>query len=123
MVPWPIALLSVFYGIVAASTAAMVWKAISGFSSQGWMGPAAWLLVSAALVMGLPLLKAWARRLAIVGSGVLLLTALGVAGRCVTQGRPEWALLSTLTAGVHILVIRYLQRPIIRSYFNGTCGV
>lgn len=118
MVPWPIALLSVFYGILAASAAAMAWKAIAGLGHQGWVGPAVWLAISAALMIGLPLLKAWARRLAIIGSGVLLLVALGVAGICVTQGRPGWALLSTLTASFHVLVIRYLQRPSIKEYFG-----
>ena len=118
MVPWPIALLTIFYGAIASLSAATVWRAVSGASDRPLIWPAMWLALSAGIMFGLPLLKVWARRLAIVASVLLMLSTLGVAGRIVMAGRPLVGLAATVGAAVHVIVIRYLQRPAVKAYFE-----
>ena len=119
MVPWPIALLTLFYGIIAAASAAMVWRILGGQVYQPLIWAISWLLLSGSIMCGLPLLKSWARMLAVFGSVLLTILALAVAGLLAMSRHPWGALLATLGAGVHVLVIRYLRRPIIRGYFDG----
>ena len=118
MVPWPVALLTLFYGFLAAVSAAAVWKIAHGTLVRPIIWPAAWLALSAALVCGLPLLKPWARSLAIAGSWALALITLAYAGLLAAAGRPWLGLLGALLAGMHIVIIRYLQRPMVKAYFN-----
>lgn len=117
MVPWPIALLSLFYGVIATVSAATLWQILSGASDRPLLWPAMWLALSTGVMCGLPLLKPWARTLAIVASALMVLMTLAVAGLLVTSGRPFASLGATLAAGLHFFVIRYLQRPAIRAYF------
>ncbi len=117
MVPWPIALLTMFYGAIASLSAATMWRVVSGASDRPLIWPSIWLALSAGVMFGLPLLKAWARRLAIVASVLLMLSTLGVAGRIVMAGRPLIGLLATVGAAIHVIVIRYLQRPAVRAWF------
>jgi len=117
MVPWPIALLTMFYGAIASLSAATMWRVVSGASDRPLIWPAIWLALSAGIMFGLPLLKAWARRLAVIASVLLMLSTLGVAGRIVMAGRPLVGLVATVGAAVHIIVIRYLQRPVVRAWF------
>ena len=121
MVPWPIALLSVFYGLIATVSAATAWKIAAGGLTRPVVWPMAWLALSASLMVGLPLLKPWARRLAIVGSALLALVMLSLAGLLVMAGRPLSALAAALGAGVHVVTIRYLQRPLVRLWFAKRC--
>ena len=118
MVPWPIAILTLCYGAMAAASAATVWKIIAGLSPQAIAWPLAWLVWSSATTCGLPLLKPWARWAAILGSLVLMVSTLAVAGMLVLAHRPIAALMATLGAAVHVLVIRYLQRPVVRAFFE-----
>ncbi len=117
MVPWPIALLSLGYAVLMTVSLASVWQIVSGAVVRPLVWPLAWLLLSAAVMCGLPLLKPWARRLAIAGSLWLLVTALAIAGALVAQGRPGLGLAAALGSGVHVLIIRYLQRPAVKQYF------
>ena len=117
MVPWPIALLTIFYGAIASLSAATVWQVVSGTGGRALIWPAMWLALSAGVMFGLPLLKAWARRLAIVASVLLMLSMLGVAVRVVMAGRPLIGLVATVGAAVHVIIIRYLQRPAVKAYF------
>ncbi len=117
MIPWPIALLTLFYGAVAAASAAMTWKIASGAVEQPVIWALAWLALSAGAMLGLPLLKAWGRRLAVFGSWLMTALALSLAALLVLNGRPGGALLSTLGAGVHILILRYLGRPAVKALF------
>ena len=48
MVPWPVALLALFYGVVAAMSAANLWKILAGVSDK----PVAWALVWVVLSAG-----------------------------------------------------------------------
>ena len=118
MVPWPIALLTLFYGLLAAVTGATVWKIVTGTLERPIVWPAAWLALSVAVMCGLPLFKPWARRLAVVGSAGLGLVTLGVALLIAGAGRPGFGLLGALLAGTHLIVIRYLRRPSVKAYFN-----
>ena len=126
MIPWPIAILTLCYGAMAAASAATVWKISAGLSQQpiGW--PLVWFAWSSATMCGLPLLKPWARWAAILGSLVLMISTLAVAGMLVLAHRPLAALLATFGAAVHVLIIRYLQRPIVKEYFgmgSAECGM
>ncbi len=118
MVPWSIAVLSVGYGVLATVSLATVWKILGGAVDRPLIWPVAWLALSTTVMCGLPLLKSWARRLAIAGSVALLVTTLAVAGALVASGRPGLGLAATLGAGVHVLIIRYLQRPSVKAWFT-----
>ena len=118
MVPWPIALLTLGYGVVAAVSSATVWKAVIG-PHQPWpLWPSVWLAISAGAMIGLALLKPWGRMLAIVTSIALTLTTLAIAARCVSAGQPVAGLLAAFATSIHLLTIRYLQRPTIKRYFE-----
>ena len=117
MIPWPIALLTLFYGALAAASGAMTWKIVSGELQQPVIWALAWLTLSAGAMCGLPLLKAWGRRLAVFGSWLMMALALSLAALLVLNGRPAGALLSSLGAAVHVMVLRYLGRPSVKSLF------
>ena len=117
MVPWPIALLTLLYGVIATASATTVWKVVNGMSQQSLMWPIAWLASSAGAMCGLPLLKVWGRRLAICTSALLLLVTLAIVGLFVRSGHPLGGLLVGFMAGTHALVIRYLQRPTVKALF------
>ncbi len=118
MVPWPIAFLTLFYAMIATSSAVSVWKGISGASAQSPIWPVGWCALSAGATIGLPLLKPWARQLAIWTSILLLITTLAIAGLLVAAAKPGAALLTTILAGTHGIVIRYLQRPAVKQLFG-----
>lgn len=117
MVPWPIAVLSLVYGVMAAASAAMVWKITLGIVERPIIWPMGWLSLSVAAMCGLALLKPWARGLAIVGLALIALVTLAVAGLFILSARPWIALLTTLGAGVPLVMIRYLRRPTVRAFF------
>jgi hypothetical protein len=118
MVPWPIALLTLFYGLVATVSAATLWKSAAGVIDRPLIWPIAWLTLSAGAMFGLPLSKVWGRRLAIWTSAALMVSTLAVAGTLVRIGRPGAGLLVALSSGFHVLAIRYLQRPAVKAYFG-----
>ena len=118
MVPWPIALLTLFYGMLAAVSGVGVWKIVTGVVHRSLVWPVAWLGLSVAVMCGLPLLKSWARRLAVAGSAGLGVVTLGGALLIAGAGRPGLGLLGALLAGTHVVVIRYLQRPEVRKCFE-----
>ena len=118
MVPWPIALLTLVYGVIATLSAATVWKILAGTLARSWVWPMAWLLLSASAMCGLPLLKPWARIVAIAGSAAMLLLTLALAAAFVMAGRPGAGLVTTLASSIHVVVIRYLRRPQVASYFG-----
>ena len=117
-VPWPIALLTLFYGVIATSSGVTLWRIATGTAHQALIWPTAWLAVSAGAMCGLPLLKPWGRVLAMCTSVFLLATTLAIAGVLVMAGRPWGGLFATLLAGCHAVVIRYLQRPLVKAYFG-----
>ena len=117
MVPWPIALLTLFYAVVATLSASAVWKIAAGIVARPIVWPVLWLGLSSGVMFGLPLLKPWGRGLAIVASVAMALTTLAVAGLLVSTGRPVGGLLAAFGAGLHILVVRYLRRPVIKALF------
>jgi len=118
MIPLPIALVVLFYAVLATLSAVTVWKIVTGLIAQPVIWPVAWLALSGSVVFGLSLLKNWGRGLAIVASSVMILIMLALAGLLVVGGRPLAGMLATLTAAVHVVVIRYLHRPVIRAYFT-----
>ncbi len=118
MVPWPIALLALFYGVIATISAATVWKIVAGTVDRTLVWPLAWLAVSAGAMFGLPLLRPWGRTLAIVGSVLMAVVSLAYAGLLVLAIKPLIGLAATLLSGVHVVVIRYLRRPAVKGYFS-----
>ena len=118
MIPWPIALLTLFYGVIATLSASAAWKVVSGMSERPMLWPLAWLALALSTACGLALLRPWGRRLAVAGSVIMALVTLALAGLLVMGGHPVAALLATVAASVHVIVIRYLGRPVVRGYFN-----
>ena len=118
MVPWPIALLALFYGALASLCGATLWKIAIGAGERSALWPLAWLALSAAVTCGLPLLKPWARRLAIVGAIGLGIITLGFALLIAGAGRPGLGFVGALMAGIQLVVIRYLRRPDVKAYFG-----
>ncbi len=117
MIPWPVALLSFFYAVMATWSAAAVWRIASGTMDRPIVWPLAWLAVSVAAMCGLPLLKGWARQLALAGAWLLLALTLAVAAAWIRAGHPVVALAVTLSTAVHVTVIRYLGRPAVKAIF------
>jgi len=121
MVPWPIALLAGLYAVLATSSAAALWRIMQGQAHQSPLWPAVWCAVSTTLVIGLALLKPWARTLAIWSATFTLVGWLSAALLAVL--RPTPAPLSSLTAtgiaGGYLLVLRYLTRPHVKAWFHG----
>jgi hypothetical protein len=117
MIPVPIALLALFYAVIAAAAGASVWRVVTGASTQSILWPAAWLALSLSAMFGLALLKPWSRSVAIIGFAALCAVTLGVAGLMVAGGRPGTGLVATLIVGFYVLAIRYLQRPSVKAYF------
>ena len=118
MVPWPIALLSLGFGLLAASSGAMACRIVLSGASQPLIWPAAWFALSATAMCGLALLKPWARTLAVVGLIWIVVVELSWADLFIAAGRPGGALLAAFGAGIPLLLIRYLQRPVVRAYFG-----
>ena len=83
MVPWPIALFTLFYGVLAALSGTMVWQRVIRAQHGSVIGPLLWLVVSAAAMYGLVWLRPWGRRVAIVGLGGMTLVTLAMAGMVV----------------------------------------
>lgn len=118
MIPVPIALLTLFYGAMAALSAATVWKMFFDVTDRSMLLPLGWLALSASLMCGLPLLKPWARKLAVAASLLMMVFTLSLATLLVMRGQPSVAIIATCGAGVHGVVIRYLQRPMVKAYFQ-----
>lgn len=119
MVPWPIALLTVFYGMVAAFSAATAWRILSGAVEQLLAPQLIWLALSAGAMGGLPLRKAWGRRLAIWTSLLLMIAMVATAVLVGVVGRhPLLGIVMACGAGLHVLAIRYLQRPDVKQWFG-----
>jgi len=118
MIPWSIGLLALFYGIAAAVSAASAWRAVIGASPQALVWPMIWLGVSVSAMLGLVLMRPWARVVAVWGFTGLIAMTLSLAAALVTTGRPGLALLTTLGAGLYVLAIRYLRRPTVKAWFQ-----
>ncbi len=118
MLPWPIALLALFYGAIAAVSGVALYKSLNGLSQQAAVWPGIWLGASAGATYGLILLRPWARPLTIAASMALSLVTLGIAAALVATSHPLGGLAATLGAGVHVLIIRYLRRPMVRTFFS-----
>ena len=117
MIPWPLALLALFYGVIATLSAATLWQVATGAIARPLLWPAVWLALSAGVMLGLPLLKPWGRGLAIVASVLMTLTTLAIAAGLISTGRPVASLAATVSAGAHVLAIRYLTRPQVKAWF------
>ena len=110
MIPWPIALLSLFYGVVAAFAAANAWEILNGASQRPLVWPLLWLGLCAGAMVGLPMGRAWGRTLAVAAAWWLTLSSLATAAWFVRLKQPLVALLVTFTSAIYILIIRYLKK-------------
>ncbi len=115
MIPWPIALLTLFYGVIGTASLAMLWR---GGLAEPKLWSLVWVVFSGGAMLGLPLQRPWGRALAVCTSLLLLAVTLAIAGLLVASGRPVPALTAACLAGAHVAVIRYLQRPAVKSYFS-----
>lgn len=118
MIPWPIALLALFYGVVATLAAATAWKIILGVSAASWTWAVVWVVLSGGAVYGLIFLKPWGRKLAIWTSTLLIVTTLAVSALLIASTQPGFGLLMTFSTACHYLMIRYLQRPMVKAWFE-----
>jgi len=118
MVPLPIALLSIFYGVVAALAAAMAWKIALGRLHQPIAWALVWLFCSGGAALGLAQLKPWGRKLAIWTSWLLILSTLAISGLLVVARRPGLGLAVTFSTACYYLMIRYLKRPGVIAWFG-----
>ena len=118
MIPWPVALLTLFYGVVAFYSAASLWKVTLGLSHQSIYWLSIWLLLSASATSGLAWLKPWGRRFAMGTSWMLILSTLAVAALYIAAGKPVIGLVITFTTACHYLMIRYLKRPAVVVWFG-----
>jgi hypothetical protein len=119
MVPWPIALLSLFYGVLGTLAAASAWQIVNGASPRPLWPQALWLAVSMGAVCGLPLLKAWGRWCALAGAVGLAATILAAAAWFIAKHAPLQGLVAGLSTVVPLTMVRYLTRPNVKAWFLG----
>ena len=79
-----------------------------------------WLAVTAGACIGLPGQHEWGRRCAVAGAIAFLIAAMVAALMAIFTAppRPQAALTATLLAGVPLIILRYLRRPIIKAQFK-----
>jgi hypothetical protein len=118
MIPWPIALLALFYAALGALAAASAWQIVSGVASRPLWPQALWLIVSMGAVCGLPLLKSWGRWCALVGALWLAATIVAVAAWFIAMRAPLQGLIAGLSTVVPLVVVRYLTRPKVKAWFT-----
>ena len=122
MIPWPLAALSVLYGLLAFLSAVRLVECIAQQSSAGIVWTVLWLVIASGACIGLPAQKEWGRRFAVVGAA--LFTVAAIIGAVVLVVRvpphPQQALLETVLAGVALIIIRYLRRPVIKAQFQAS---
>ena len=121
MVPWPIALLSIGYTMLATSSAAAVWRHLGQGGAWSLLWAGGWCAVSVVLVAGLATLKPWARRLAVWVSVGLMVGALGAGVLAIRQVPPQpmRGLFGRLMACTQLVILRYLTRPHVKAWFTG----
>ena len=117
MIPWPIALLTVFFGALATISVARAVKILTGLTAGSLIWQLIWTVVCAGAMAGLPFFKPWARRLAVSGLIGMTVATLSVAGLLVMRGRPLAALLATCGSVVYMIALRYLGRPQVKAWF------
>lgn len=119
MIPWPIAILALLYGVVASCAALTSWKIAMGLLSRPLLIQLAWLALSTGATIGLLFLKPWGRLLAL-GTSLLLMVALfAVSSMLVFAARERgWGMLVALIAALQLLPIRYLRLPKVKALFR-----
>ena len=117
MVPWPIALLSLFYALIATAAAAQGYKILAGVIQKPLWAQVAWLVLAGGAMLGLPLRQEWGRWCAIACSWLVTLTVLAIAAWLITYGAPGWGLGFGLGTVVPLVAVRYLTRPTTKSWF------
>jgi hypothetical protein len=115
-----VAVLAVGFAALAALAWLNLLQAAVTPLQRCWL--AGWTLLATATMVGLPLLRPWARALAVLGLGWLTLMLLATAAGLVGRGRPAAGILLTLAAGGVLLVIRYLRRPSVKAWFERVRG-
>ena len=119
MIPWPMALLALFYGVITAISAANAWQILTGSSGHPLLWPLLWTGLCAGAMVGLPLGKAWGRTLALIAAWWLTVSSVTTAAWFVSLQQPLLGLLVTLTSVLYVAIIRYLGRPTVKTYFEG----
>ncbi len=120
MIPWPLAALSMLYGLLAFLSVVRLTACLAQHDVMSSVWTALWLAVTAGACIGLPGQKEWGRRCAV--GGAALFTAAAIISAVVVVVRvppqPRYALLDTLLAGAALIVMRYLRRPVIKAQFH-----
>jgi hypothetical protein len=119
MIPWPIALLSLFYAAIATLAGATTYQILTGAAQRQLLWQVLWLICAAGAALGLALLKPWGRTLAIWTSLALMAVLLAVAGLLAAPAQePGLGLVVACTAGLQYLAVRYLRRPSVKAWFE-----
>jgi len=116
MIPWPIAVLSTWFGILAACAAFnALTTSLIGVAVWSWL----WCGVAFLTTITLATMRVWARRMA-VGVAVFFMAGalLAALGTAMLAQHPLRILVSTAMAGVHLIVARYLTRPRVKAWFE-----
>ena len=118
MIPWPIALLSLFYGMLMAVSATSVWQVLTGVVHKPLTFQVVWLILSGAAMLGLPLRQVWGRWFAILSAWLVTVSILAIAAWLILAGSPGWGLAAGFGTVVPLVAIRYLRRPAVKAYFE-----
>ena len=120
MIPWPLAALTILYGLLAFLSAVQLITCAAQHQLAGGLWSTLWFVVTAASAIGLPSKSEWGRRCAVAAAAFFVAGALAAALVLVTHRPPEpgRALVDTLLAGAALVVIRYLSRPVIKEQFR-----
>ena len=120
MIPWPLAALSILYGLLAFLSVVRLTECLARGMLAGGLWSMLWVVVASGACIGLPGQKEWGRRLAVFGAILFMAAALIGAVILVVRvpPQPRLALLETLLAGLALMVLRYLTRPHIKGQFR-----
>ena len=116
MVPWPIALLSMFYALIATAAAAQAYKIVIGMLDKPLVPQLAWLVVAAGAMIGLPLRRPWGRWLGIACAWWIVLSVLAIAAWLIVRHEPGFGLAAGLGTVVPLIAARYLTRPKVKQW-------
>ena len=116
MIPLPIALLSLFYALIATAAAAQSYKILTGMLDKPLIPQITWLILAAGAMVGLPLRRPWGRWMGIACAWWVVLTVLAIAAWLIVHQEPGFGLVAGLGTVVPLVAARYLTRPKVKAW-------
>ena len=111
-------MLALYYGAIAAFSAAKLWRILTGTASGSLAWQMLWLALSGGATYGLAFLKPWGRRMAIWTASLLMVVLLALSALLVLMAnRPSTGFFIACGAALQMLAIRYLSRPAVKLLF------